>query len=168
MRFLHASASRPGLFQAIKHVFSLGHRQEFGFVLGDVIPSDFVKRLSSKAPLRSTLSSFTPRAVHANKFMNGLAGVVMALDDPEKLMVLMQTLGFGPLHLDVTVPRAVIFRNAIMDLFCFAAELAERFPSEAARFVASPHTLTSFPVPLSDRVSRGESREGCPWRPSKT
>merc|ERR1719329_1809164 len=73
----------------------------------------------------------TPRAVQAIKFMNGLAGFVMALDDPEKLKVLVQTLGFGHLHLDVTVPRVVIFRDAILDLF--AVELAERFPPEAAR-----------------------------------
>merc|ERR1719329_1802258 len=73
----------------------------------------------------------TPRAVQAIKFMNGLAGFVMALDDPEKLKVLVQTLGFGHLHLDVTVPRVVIFRDAIMDLF--AVELAERFPPSAAR-----------------------------------
>ena len=68
--------------------------------------------------------------MHAIKFTNGLAGFVTALDDPEKSKVLVQTLGLGHLHLDVTVPRAVNFRNAIMD-FCvlLAVELAERLPS---------------------------------------
>merc|ERR1719329_1666827 len=73
----------------------------------------------------------TPRAVQAIKFMNGLAGFVMALDDPEKLKILVQTLGFGHLHLDVTVPRVVIFRDAILDLF--VVELADQFPPSAAR-----------------------------------
>ena len=49
--------------------------------------------------------------------MNDLAGFVTALDGPEKLKVLVHTLGFCHLHFDVTVPRAVNFRGAIMDLF---------------------------------------------------
>ena len=67
--------------------------------------------------------------MHAIKFTNGLAGFVTALDDPEKLKVLVQTLGLGHLHLDVTVPRAVIFRDAILDLFfCRGACRALREP----------------------------------------
>ena len=31
--------------------------------------------------------------------------------------VLVETLAFGHLHLDVTVPRVTIFRDAILDLF---------------------------------------------------
>merc|ERR1719453_1700640 len=61
--------------------------------------------------------------------MNGLAGFVMALEDPERLKILVETLGFGHLHLDVTVPRVVIFRDAILDIF--AVELAEKFSSSA-------------------------------------
>jgi hemoglobin-like flavoprotein len=67
----------------------------------------------------------TPRAVQAMKFMNGIASFVTSLDEPEKLKILVETLGFGHLHLDVTVPRVVIFRDAILDLF--AVELAEKF-----------------------------------------
>merc|ERR1719329_959226 len=72
----------------------------------------------------------TPRAVQAIRFMSGLAGFVEALSDPPKLKVAVETLGFGHLHLDVTVPRVVIFRDAILDLF--AVELGNRF-SPAAR-----------------------------------
>merc|ERR1712232_1041357 len=71
----------------------------------------------------------TPRAVQSMKFMNGLASFVQALDEPPKLKILVETLGFGHLHLDVTVPRAVIFRDAILDLFM--VELAEKFTREA-------------------------------------
>jgi len=67
----------------------------------------------------------TPRAVQAMKFMNGLASFVTSLDDPPKLKILVETLAFGHLHLDVTVPRVLIFRDAIIDLF--RVELAEKF-----------------------------------------
>merc|ERR1740117_2110948 len=63
------------------------------------------------------------------KFMNGIASFVTSLDDPPKLKILVETLGFGHLHLDVTVPRVVIFRDAILDIF--AVELAEKFTSVA-------------------------------------
>jgi hemoglobin-like flavoprotein len=71
----------------------------------------------------------TPRAVQSMRFMNGLASFVTALDDPPKLFILVETLGFGHLHLDVTVPRVIIFRDAILDLFML--ELAEKFSSAA-------------------------------------
>jgi hemoglobin-like flavoprotein len=71
----------------------------------------------------------TPRAVQAMRFMNGLASFVTHLDDPPKLKILVETLGFGHLHLDVTVPRVIIFRDAILDLFM--VELAEKFSSAA-------------------------------------
>jgi hemoglobin-like flavoprotein len=71
----------------------------------------------------------TPRAVQAMRFMNGLAAFCEAMVDPPKLKILVETLGFGHLHLDVTVPRVVIFRDAIVDLFI--VELAERFNSKA-------------------------------------
>merc|ERR1719313_1474302 len=71
----------------------------------------------------------TPRAVQAMKFMNGLAGFVQALEDPPALKILVETLGFGHLHLDVTVPRVVIFRDAIVDIL--AVELGERFTTTA-------------------------------------
>mmetsp|Transcript_41104 Transcript_41104/g.76493 ORF Transcript_41104/g.76493 Transcript_41104/m.76493 type:complete len:1133 (-) Transcript_41104:34-3432(-) len=71
----------------------------------------------------------TPRAVQAMKFMNGLASFVNALDDPAKLKILVETLAFGHLHLDVTVPRVMIFRDAILDLF--KVELVEKFSPTA-------------------------------------
>merc|ERR1719313_59067 len=71
----------------------------------------------------------TPRAVQAMKFMNGLAGFVQALEDPPALKILVETLGFGHLHLDVTPPRVVIFRDAIVDIL--AVELGERFTTTA-------------------------------------
>ena len=71
----------------------------------------------------------TPRAVQAMRFMNGLASFVLALTDPPRLKTLVETLGFGHLHLDVTVPRVVIFRDAILDLF--SVELGDRFPQAA-------------------------------------
>merc|ERR1711933_621404 len=71
----------------------------------------------------------TPRAVQAMRFMNGLQSFVTALDDPPKLKILVETLGFGHLHLDVTAPRVVLFRDAILDLF--SVELGERFSAQA-------------------------------------
>merc|ERR1712100_851382 len=65
----------------------------------------------------------------AMRFMNGLAAFCEAMVDPPKLKILVETLGFGHLHLDVTVPRVVIFRDAILDIF--AVELAEKFSSKA-------------------------------------
>jgi len=58
----------------------------------------------------------TPRAVQAMRFMNGLHAFVNALDDPPALRTLVENLGFGHLVLAVTVPRVIIFRDAILDL----------------------------------------------------
>merc|ERR1719247_3261898 len=63
------------------------------------------------------------------RFMNGLASFVQSLNEPPKLKILVETLAFGHLHLDVTVPRVIIFRDAILDLFMM--ELAEKFNSQA-------------------------------------
>merc|ERR1712187_282070 len=53
----------------------------------------------------------------------------MALDEPPKLKILVESLGFGHLHLEVTVPRVIIFRDAILDLF--QVELGSKFTVEA-------------------------------------
>mmetsp|Transcript_98483 Transcript_98483/g.153896 ORF Transcript_98483/g.153896 Transcript_98483/m.153896 type:complete len:1144 (-) Transcript_98483:100-3531(-) len=71
----------------------------------------------------------TPRAVQALRFMNGLASFVTNLDNPPKLKILVETLGFGHLHLDVTIPRVVIFRDAILDMF--TVELGDKFVTAA-------------------------------------
>mmetsp|Transcript_43045 Transcript_43045/g.98995 ORF Transcript_43045/g.98995 Transcript_43045/m.98995 type:complete len:1102 (+) Transcript_43045:133-3438(+) len=71
----------------------------------------------------------TPRAVQAMKFMHGIQSFAMCLDDPKKLKVSVETLAFGHLHLDVTSPRVVLFRDAILDLY--SVELGDRFTTNA-------------------------------------
>ena len=52
--------------------------------------------------------------------------------NPEMYQINMAVkIGHGQLHPDVTVPRVVIFHDAIIDFF--AVELAERYPPEAAK-----------------------------------
>jgi hypothetical protein len=63
------------------------------------------------------------------KFMNGLNQFVNGLSDPPALKIAVETLGFGHLALDVTIPRVVIFRDAILDLF--QVELGSRLTTEA-------------------------------------
>merc|ERR1740130_1545336 len=63
------------------------------------------------------------------KFMAGLNQFIMGLSDPAGLKVQVETLGFGHLVLDVTVPRVVIFRDAILDLF--QVELGSKLSTEA-------------------------------------
>merc|ERR1719437_253931 len=53
----------------------------------------------------------------------------MGLSDPPALKVAVETLGFGHLALDVTVPRVVIFRDAILDLL--QVELGSKLSKEA-------------------------------------
>jgi len=59
----------------------------------------------------------TPRAVQAMRFVSSLNGFVMALDNPRELKVLVETIGFSHLQYEVTVPRVVFFRDAILELF---------------------------------------------------
>jgi hypothetical protein len=70
-----------------------------------------------------------PRAVLAMEFMNGFKSFVSELEDPPKLKMLAETLGFQLLHIDVSVPRVVVFRDAILDLF--QIELGEKFTPDA-------------------------------------
>eukprot|EP00929_Paragymnodinium_shiwhaense_P055737 TRINITY_DN2790_c2_g2_i1.p1 TRINITY_DN2790_c2_g2~~TRINITY_DN2790_c2_g2_i1.p1 ORF type:complete len:1147 (-),score=315.94 TRINITY_DN2790_c2_g2_i1:353-3709(-) len=72
----------------------------------------------------------TPRAVQALRFMNGLNTFISFLSDPPELKKSVETLGFGHLNLDVTVPRATIFRDALVDLF--AVELGDKLTTAAA------------------------------------
>jgi len=71
----------------------------------------------------------TPRAVQAMRFMTGLNQIVMALENPAQLKLQVETLGFGHLHLEVTIPRVAIFRDAIIDLL--VVELGEKFTPAA-------------------------------------
>jgi hemoglobin-like flavoprotein len=82
------------------------------------------------APSLQTLF-VTPRAVQAIRFMSGIDNLIASLHEPARLKVLVESLGFGHLNLDVTVPRVVIFRDALLDLL--DVELAENFSSAARR-----------------------------------
>jgi len=62
-------------------------------------------------------SMFTsPRAVYAVKFMNGISQIIGALHAPKALRVLVESMAFQHLSRDVTPPRIVVFRDAIVDL----------------------------------------------------
>jgi hemoglobin-like flavoprotein len=71
----------------------------------------------------------TPRAVQAMRFMNGFHGFAKALDNPAALKVLVETLGFFHLNFDVSVPRVVNWRDALLDLF--EVELGDKFTQNA-------------------------------------
>merc|ERR1712087_353612 len=71
----------------------------------------------------------TPRAVMAMRFMNGLNQIINSLSDPKALKIIVETLGFQHLDLEVTIPRVVIFRDAIVDLL--QVEMGARFTRKA-------------------------------------
>ncbi|CAK0857698.1 unnamed protein product, partial [Prorocentrum cordatum] len=71
----------------------------------------------------------TPRAVMAMRFMNGLNQIIGSLTDPKAMKVVVETLAFQHLDLDVTIPRTVIFRDAIVDLL--VVELGARYSKRA-------------------------------------
>eukprot|EP00929_Paragymnodinium_shiwhaense_P042210 TRINITY_DN2187_c0_g1_i4.p1 TRINITY_DN2187_c0_g1~~TRINITY_DN2187_c0_g1_i4.p1 ORF type:complete len:1140 (+),score=240.24 TRINITY_DN2187_c0_g1_i4:69-3488(+) len=73
----------------------------------------------------------TPRAVQALRFMNGLNTFILALTDPPELKKNVETLAFGHLNLEVTVPRAMVFRDALVDLF--SVELGAKLTTEAVQ-----------------------------------
>ena len=69
-----------------------------------------------------------PIAVMARRFMNGSCNILADLQNPPKMKITVETLGFLHLVLEVTVPRVIIFRDAILDLL--EAELGSRMPKE--------------------------------------
>ncbi|CAK0866717.1 unnamed protein product [Prorocentrum cordatum] len=71
----------------------------------------------------------TPRAVMAMRFMNGLNQIISSLHDPKALKVVVETLGFQHLDLEVTIPRVIMFRDAIVELL--QIELGARMSSRA-------------------------------------
>jgi len=79
--------------------------------VGEAIYSALFEGAPSLQPLFTT-----PRAVQAMRFMNGIHGFVTTLDDPVTLKTMVETLGFGHLNLDVTIPRVIMFRDALLDL----------------------------------------------------
>eukprot|EP00933_Yihiella_yeosuensis_P030274 TRINITY_DN2393_c0_g1_i2.p1 TRINITY_DN2393_c0_g1~~TRINITY_DN2393_c0_g1_i2.p1 ORF type:complete len:1119 (-),score=311.99 TRINITY_DN2393_c0_g1_i2:283-3639(-) len=72
----------------------------------------------------------TPRAVMAMRFMGGLNTIINDMSKPSALKITVETLGFQHLDLEVTVPRVVIFRDAIVDLLTM--EMGARLTSQAA------------------------------------
>ena len=52
--------------------------------------------------------------------------MINVLGDPEKLKIQVETLGFQHLDLEVTAPRVIVFRDAIVDLL--ATELGAECP----------------------------------------
>eukprot|EP00435_Cladocopium_sp_Y103_P070987 s205_g36.t1 len=58
----------------------------------------------------------TARSVMAMKFVNGLNMLVSELPRPTSLKVIAETLAFQHLDIDVTTPRAGVFRDAICEL----------------------------------------------------
>merc|ERR1712232_1405934 len=66
----------------------------------------------------------------AMRFMNGLSQIIQSLGDPKVLKVVVETLGFQHLDLEVTIPRVVIFRDALTDLL--RVEMGARMTPKAA------------------------------------
>jgi len=58
----------------------------------------------------------TPRAVQALRFMQGISLFVANAHSAANLKAAVETLGFGHLNIEVTVPRVIIFRDAIIEL----------------------------------------------------
>jgi len=77
------------------------------------------------------LQSFfkTPRAVMAMRIMTGLQQIMQALADPAGLKVIVETLGFLHFQIEVTPPRAAIFRDAFCELM--SMELGSQYTSLA-------------------------------------
>jgi len=73
----------------------------------------------------------TPRAVMAMRFTNGLHQLICSLHEPRELKVLVETLGFQHLDLEVTVPRVGIFRDAIVELL--SAEMEDVMTAQVIR-----------------------------------
>ncbi|CAJ1420772.1 unnamed protein product [Effrenium voratum] len=87
---------------------------------GEAIYSAIFEAAPSLQPL------FTgPRGVVAQKFVTGLSKAVSDLSNPASLKTEVETIGFAHLNVDITVPRAALFRDAILDLF--EAELADAY-----------------------------------------
>jgi len=71
----------------------------------------------------------TPRAVMAMRFFAGLSNMVNALNNPKALKVIVETMGFQHLELEVTAPRIDIIRGALLELLTM--ELTDRMTDVA-------------------------------------
>jgi uncharacterized membrane protein YgcG len=63
----------------------------------------------------------TPKAVVAMRFMNSLSTFITNLSEPGTLKGYVETLAFGHLDKDVTVPRGVTFRDALVNFVTLEA-----------------------------------------------
>mmetsp|Transcript_32664 Transcript_32664/g.87685 ORF Transcript_32664/g.87685 Transcript_32664/m.87685 type:complete len:1245 (-) Transcript_32664:602-4336(-) len=111
----------PDLIQAVQQswrlLLSSSHSQE---AAGEAI---FIALFDAAPSLQALFTS--PRAVHAMRFIGEMRRLIQTLEEPNKLKVMVETLGFGHLHWEVTVPRVVLFREAIIDIL--AVELGDMF-----------------------------------------
>merc|ERR1719238_1180741 len=63
------------------------------------------------------------------KFYALFPAMMQVLDQPAKLKEVVEAQGFGHMSIDVTVPRVVVFRDALLDLL--QVELGEQFSRRA-------------------------------------
>jgi len=71
----------------------------------------------------------TPRAVQAMRIFVNVNIMLNTLNNPTDLKNHVESLGFWHMSMDVTVPRCIVFRDAILDLF--VAELGSKLTSLA-------------------------------------
>eukprot|EP00930_Biecheleria_cincta_P042504 TRINITY_DN29251_c0_g1_i1.p1 TRINITY_DN29251_c0_g1~~TRINITY_DN29251_c0_g1_i1.p1 ORF type:complete len:1177 (+),score=268.20 TRINITY_DN29251_c0_g1_i1:131-3661(+) len=71
----------------------------------------------------------TPKAIQSMRFLDEVCKYIDLLSQPKQLKNLVETLAFRHLNLEVTVPRAMIFRDAIVDLV--ATEMDGKMSDEA-------------------------------------
>lgn len=122
-----AKAVREALALLISTAGSLeAAGQVFFSALSGKHTSDFILHLSP--PSTQTLSSKS-QSILAMNVMTSLADLCAALRDPPKLQNLVKDIAFSHFYLDVTMGRAIIFRDTILEVF--ATELGRKFCAEA-------------------------------------
>eukprot|EP00929_Paragymnodinium_shiwhaense_P052608 TRINITY_DN26354_c0_g2_i1.p1 TRINITY_DN26354_c0_g2~~TRINITY_DN26354_c0_g2_i1.p1 ORF type:complete len:1139 (-),score=307.76 TRINITY_DN26354_c0_g2_i1:137-3553(-) len=72
----------------------------------------------------------TPKGVQALRFVTSFNVLCNCLNDPETLKAHVETLAFGHLSIDVNVPRAIIVRDAFMDMV--ALEMGSKLTTSGA------------------------------------
>ncbi|CAE7205083.1 unnamed protein product [Symbiodinium sp. CCMP2456] len=70
----------------------------------------------------------TPKVIQSIRLIDELQTIVEHLQKPKELKQMGESLAFRHLNFEVTIPRAMIFRDAIVD--CLAAELGQNFAPE--------------------------------------
>ena len=71
----------------------------------------------------------TPRATMAMSFINGLSRIIELLSDPKGLKVVVETLGYQHLNWEITGPRVILFRVAIVGVL--VADMGGRLSQKA-------------------------------------